>query len=415
MWLPQIRSRCPSARPLGVARLQDWGLVYDKPGIDGSTKVNIRPGDASVEGVLFELADEDRTPLDAAEPGYTAITPDIGGEATLTFAYQGEPATGPPYDWYQAIVECGAAAFGIEAPVSPEPPIPDPVAGAIRPAGREDLDAVHRILSEGLIRGGDKYFIHPGDYGWWLFHDDPRYPDHFSTWLQNDGAVVTIDSREPREINVFTLPGVDPMPLVRWAQRRLGGIGEVGYVADRDVEFGATLSREGYQPAYAFRSYEWDLEGDLPEVELPPGWTVRAVRGENEANTRRAASHAAFESKMPEAMHLQRYLDFMRSPVYEPERDLVAVDSEGRVGSFMVWWGDGSGIAQIEPFGTHPDFHRRGIGRALLYHGLGEMKRAGMRLVRVCTDDDRLATKFYEGIGFEDVDRLRWWKRSEDL
>ena len=70
--------------------------------------------------------------------------------------------------------------------------------------------------------------------------------------------------------------------------------------------------------------------------------------------------------------------------------------------------------AQIEPFGTHPDSHRRGIGRALLYHGLGEMKRAGMHLARVCTDDDRLATAFYEGIGFRDVDRLRWWKQKHD-
>ena len=415
MWLAQIRSRCPSARPIRTARLEGWAAVYDKPSSDGSTIVNIRrePG-ASVDGVVFELADEDRTPLDSAEHGNTAISLVVGGVETLTYTYEGEPVAGPPFDWYQAIVDSGAAAFGVASPVPAQPPVPDPLAGSIRPAGRENLDETQRILSAGLRSGGDKYFIHPGDYGWWVFHDDPRYPDHFSTWLQDDDAVLTIDSREPREINVFSLPGIDPMPLVRWAQRRLGGAGEVGYVADRDTDFAAALRGEGYEPAYAFRSYEWDLEDDLPEPELPGGWTVRAVRGEAEANTRRAASHAAFESKMPEAMHLQRYLDFMRSPVYEPERDLVAVDTEGRVGSFMIWWSDSSGIAQIEPFGTHPDSHRRGIGRALLYHGLGEMKRAGMHLARVCTDDDRLATAFYEGIGFRDVDRLRWWKQKHD-
>jgi mycothiol synthase len=415
MWPPEIRSLCPSARPLGVASLEGWATVYDKPSADGSTTLNIRPEqEASVDGVVFELTDEDRVPLDAASRGYTAMRFPIDGVETLTYAYGGESSPGPPYDWYQAVVDSGAAAFGVDPPTPVEPPTPDLLAPGIRPAGRENLEQVQRILSAGLHLGGDRYFIHPGDYAWWVFHDDPRYPDHFSTWLQGDEVVLTIDSREPREINVFTLPGVDPMPLVRWSQRRLNGEGEVGYVADRDIGFATRLRGEGYEPAYAFRSYEWDLEGDLPEVRVPEGWTVRAVRDETEANTRRAASHAAFESKMPEAMHLQRYLDFMRSPVYVGDRDLVAVDADGRVGSFMIWWGDSSGIAQIEPFGTHPDFHRRGIARALMYHGLAEMKHAGMRLARVCTDDDRPATAFYEGVGFRDVDRLRWWKKSQN-
>jgi ribosomal protein S18 acetylase RimI-like enzyme len=101
-------------------------------------------------------------------------------------------------------------------------------------------------------------------------------------------------------------------------------------------------------------------------------------------------------------MHLRRYLDFMSSPVYARERDLVAVAPDGTIASFMIWWADGSGVCQIEPFGTHPRFHRKGIGRALLYYGLAEMRAAGMRLARVCTDDDRPATGFYEAVGFGD-------------
>lgn len=105
-------------------------------------------------------------------------------------------------------------------------------------------------------------------------------------------------------------------------------------------------------------------------------------------------------------MHLQRYLDFMRSPVYVAERDLVAVSPAGDVAAFMVWWADPSGVAQIEPFGTHPDFHRQGIGRALIYHGLAEMKAAGMNTARVVTD---AAAGFYRGVGFEEAGSLRWW------
>jgi GNAT superfamily N-acetyltransferase len=99
----------------------------------------------------------------------------------------------------------------------------------------------------------------------------------------------------------------------------------------------------------------------------------------------------------------------MRSPVNDRERDLVAVAPDGRVAAFMVWWSDPSGIAQIEPFGTHPDFHRQGVGRALLKFGLARMQAAGMRTVRVCTEESReAAVAFYGSAGFEQGPRLGW-------
>lgn len=108
----------------------------------------------------------------------------------------------------------------------------------------------------------------------------------------------------------------------------------------------------------------------------------------------------------------QRYLRFMRSPVYYRRRDLVAASPEGRIASFMVWWPDPSGIAQIEPFGTHPDFQRQGTGRALMYYALKQMRAAGMTLARVITDEPRSdATAFYSGVGFREVERVRWWNR----
>jgi ribosomal protein S18 acetylase RimI-like enzyme len=110
--------------------------------------------------------------------------------------------------------------------------------------------------------------------------------------------------------------------------------------------------------------------------------------------------------------HLERYLRFMRSPVYVAENDLVAVAPDGRIASFMVWWPDASGISQIEPFGTHPDFQGRGVGRALIHFGLARMRDAGMGVCRVITDDYRAAaTAFYRSVGFDDVGALNWWAR----
>ena len=414
LWPPQMRSRCPSAKVVGPATIRGWSAVYDKPSSDGSAKLNIRPDpDGTVDGVVYEIEDGERQALDAAEPRYTPLTVEVDGERMLTYAFEGDPHAKGPYDWYVSAVALGAASHGLPERLLGVDSLPDPIAPGIRPATRDDTYLIQEILSAGLQAGTDRYYIHPGDYAWWVYHDDPRHPDHFSTWIQGDSGFVTVDSLSPNEINVFTRPGIDRMPLVRWAQRRLSGAGEVGWVSDSDAELVDALRRDGYTATFAYRSYEWDLARGSPTPEPPEGWELRPVAGESEANPRRAAAHAAFESTMPSAMHLQRYLDFMRSPVYVPEHDLVAISPDGVLAAFMVWWADpASGIAQIEPFGTHPQFHRKGIGRALMYHGLREMKAEGMTMARVCTDDERPATGFYEGCGFADVGRLRWWKKN---
>jgi ribosomal protein S18 acetylase RimI-like enzyme len=417
LWVPHMRSRCPSATPVATATIRGWQVTYDKPSGDGSAKLNIRrdPG-AAAPGVIYDIEEGERPALDAAEPGYTPLIVTVDGQSVLTYSFEGKPHPGLPYDWYVATAVLGASSHGLDTMHLEVDSDPDPIAAGVRPADRDDLNLIHSILSDGLRAEDGRHYIHPGDYAWWVHHDDPRFPDHLSIWIRGEAGFVSIDTRGGGggEIGAFTRPGVDRMPLIRWSQRRLRGTGKIGWVADADQELVDQLERDGYEPAYATRCYRWDLaRGRIPQADLPAGWTLRATAGEDEANSRRAASHAAFESTMPPAMHLQRYLDFMRSPVYVPEHDLIAVTPQGRVASFMVWWADPSGVAQIEPFGTHPDFQRQGVGRALIYHGLAEMRAAGMHTARVSTDAAGHATSFYEGVGFQEAGTIRWWKRSD--
>ena len=245
-----------------------------------------------------------------------------------------------------------------------------------------------------------------------MWHADPRPHVHNdSFWIQDDQAVAFIDSSDPGEIAVMARPGVPRVPLFEWARGWLGGRGEAAWIGERDEEMVSYLTDLGLERAHTDISYRWDLEKTaVPEPVLPEGWVLRHLEGEQEADNRRAASHAAFQSTMEHEDHLNRYLKFMRSPVYDAERDLVAVAPDGRIAAFMIWWPDQTGIAQIEPFGTHPDFHRQGAGRALMYNGLRKMKDAGMRATRVVTDVPRSdATSFYSAVGFDDVGRLHWW------
>ena len=75
MWTPRMQARCPSARVVKTAVLGGWRAVYDKPSVDGSAKLNIRPDPiGAVSGVVYEVDPLERDLLDRAEPRKRAIT-----------------------------------------------------------------------------------------------------------------------------------------------------------------------------------------------------------------------------------------------------------------------------------------------------------------------------------------------------
>ena len=116
LWSARMRERCPSARVIGTAVLVGWSGVYDKPGSDGTAKMNIRPDrDGSIHGAIYEIRPDEKPTLDAAEDGYDTVETPHG----LAYAYSGEPATAPPADWYAQLVEDGAREHGI--PATPRP------------------------------------------------------------------------------------------------------------------------------------------------------------------------------------------------------------------------------------------------------------------------------------------------------
>ena len=273
-----------------------------------------------------------------------------------------------------------------------------------------DLPEMQAIASQALAYGDARCTIHPGDLAWWVHHEDPRVADSTTYWLMGDSGFSVLE--EGKDINALTIPGGDLVGLIEWSRQRLDDKAEVGSVSEADTELVSYLQASGFEPSSYMLNFEMDLaEGEVPTPDLGPGWELRHVRDEEEANNRREASHRAFASKMDPQAHLNRYLRFMRSPVYDNERDLVAVAPDGRIAAFMVWWSDPSGIALIEPFGTHPDFHRQGVGRALLNFGLARMKAAGMRSVRVCTDESReVAVAFYASVGFGQGPRWGSWR-----
>lgn len=140
---------------------------------------------------------------------------------------------------------------------------------------------------------------------------------------------------------------------------------------------------------HGFMQQEWytvqmtrRLDEPIPQPQLPPGFTIRHVTGEEEAAAMAALHCAAFNTT---AMTTESRLAVMRVPEYDRTLDWVAVAPDGRLAAYVM-----GSISQEEntlagvqrgytdPVATHPDYHRRGLARALLLTGLHVLKARGM-------------------------------------
>lgn len=114
----RLRTRCPSARPLGPAVLNGHGLRWHKRSRDGSGKCDIAldlTTAAAVHGVLYQLDASEKTELDRVEGvghGYEAtevlVLLDGAEHRAMTYRATDIDAALRPYSWYHALVIAGA-------------------------------------------------------------------------------------------------------------------------------------------------------------------------------------------------------------------------------------------------------------------------------------------------------------------
>ncbi len=152
MPVARLRERCPSAHAIGVAELPGHELRWHKRSRDGSGKCDIVASDAaSVFGVLYEIANDEKPDLDRAEglgAGYEEIEIEVlcGGESLKVKAYRAtdtDPAR-RPYTWYRALVLAGAKEHGLPAPY---------IAGLESVPADQDPDRARHDKRMGLIEG----------------------------------------------------------------------------------------------------------------------------------------------------------------------------------------------------------------------------------------------------------------------
>jgi ribosomal protein S18 acetylase RimI-like enzyme len=149
---------------------------------------------------------------------------------------------------------------------------------------------------------------------------------------------------------------------------------------------------------------ERDLTG-VDEPVLPGGFRFRTA---DEAGPE-AAVRAHVDAWAPSRYSAQAYQGVRQTAGYRGDLHVLVEAPDGRMASSTIMWLDEANqTAEFEPVGTHPDYRRRGLARAMLLHGMHLARAAGAAHMTVAchgAPGRRQACELYYSLGFRELSR----------
>ena len=196
--------------------------------------------------------------------------------------------------------------------------------------------------------------------------------------------------------------------ILEWFAEQAHGLERCIVPQDADTHMLARLPAHGYELDTEMGGDEGDWHQfnrrsltNLQEPALPPGFRFRTAAEVGPIAATRAhvdAWHPSTftETGMAGVQAAWPYRDDLHVLVEAPDGTLVA--------SAIMWFDPYSRTAEFEPVGTHRSYRRRGLGTALLWHGMHLARDAGAQTMLVAcvgAPAHPEARELYEGVGFE--------------
>ena len=142
----------------------------------------------------------------------------------------------------------------------------------------------------------------------------------------------------------------------------------------------------------------------LEEIEQPTRAGGFALRRSRNATSHRAPPRTARRStRRVSATTSTR--PYAGPGPYRPELDCVVEAPDGSIAAYaLAWLDDMNGLGELEPVGTHADYRRLGLGRAVNLFALAAVCATSARAWRwsrvAVTTPVPLPSKLYESVGF---------------
>ncbi|GAA2886038.1 GNAT family N-acetyltransferase [Streptosporangium fragile] len=254
---------------------------------------------------------------------------------------------------------------------------------------------------------------HVGDLAWGRFMYTPDQADWPIALWEDRGRVIAWGwAQFPDDLRLQVDPTYPRLldEVLDWLDELAAGNPREINPLDSQKEVQTALLRRGYrrQESGPYFAYHMRDLADLPAVVLPEGFTARAVAGEADLNQRVAVHRAAWNSTR---VTTDSYRAVMAAWPYRPNLDWIVAAPDGRsVANCLIWCDDANKVGLIEPVGTHPEFRRLGLSRAVCLAALHALKDVGATTAIVCPRGDPaypIPQRLYRSLGFRPYDRTR--------
>ncbi|QKW07036.1 GNAT family N-acetyltransferase [Streptomyces sp. NA04227] len=146
-------------------------------------------------------------------------------------------------------------------------------------------------------------------------------------------------------------------------------------------------------------------QGELERPVLPHGFRFRTA----EEVGPRAVVQAHVDAWAPSSYSAESYEGVRTTSPYRADLHVLVEAPGGTMATSTIMWLDEvNRTAQFEPVGTHPDYRRLGLARAMLLHGMHLARAAGARrMTVVClgAPGHPAARGLYYSVGFREISR----------
>lgn len=210
------------------------------------------------------------------------------------------------------------------------------------------------------------------------------HPDHAS--LVDE--VIDWYDRTAAGVSRTVLPGAaDGFALRRWAAH--------GYSTDP-----ASLGDSGSWT----QLNERDL-ADVAQPVLPDGFRFVTAAEAGPA----AAVQAHVDAWAPSTYTAEAYQGVRETTAYRGDLHVLVEAPDGTMAASTIMWLDPvNATVEFEPVGTHPDYRRRGLARAMMLHAMRLARAAGATHATVAclgAPGHPAARGLYYGVGFRELSR----------
>ncbi|MFX0208895.1 MAG: GNAT family N-acetyltransferase [Candidatus Hodarchaeota archaeon] len=154
------------------------------------------------------------------------------------------------------------------------------------------------------------------------------------------------------------------------------------------------------------------LDTPISDVSLPNGFTIRSVQGRSDYEKLAQGVRIVFGHGEWFTAEIIEWIT--KRSFYKQDLDLVVVAPDDTIASFCTFRIDPrSRITQLEPMGTHPDYRRLGLAKAILNEGFKRLKKYNPALIYIGgAADTPAANRLYEAVGFTEKLEIYFWYKE---